>query len=188
MKRASERPKGGEASKQANKGSEASYGSKRRKSIFDFNHIDPALPKERLEEIEKLYATYKRMWWCFKKLHQKQKRLDLIEKIVSSVLVAGGVVAGGATLNPIVLGVISGLGLIVKTIQEARNRGKKIEKAKFAFTNYEKALSTLKFALRGGNFDQRKFLVEMETIDSMVIDLGLNQEKFEKDWKKHFVN
>ena len=132
MKRASERPKGAEASKQANKGPEASHGSKRskerRKTIFDFNHIDPALPKERLEEIEKLYATYKRMWWCFKKLHQKQKRLDLVEKIVSSVLVAGGVVAGGATLNPIVLGVISGLGLIVKTIQEARNRGKKLRK------------------------------------------------------------
>ena len=43
--------------------------------------------------------------------------------------------------------------MILKTIQEAKNRGKKIEKAKFAFTNYEKALSALKFALRGGEFD-----------------------------------
>ena len=159
---------------------------KRKKTILDFNHIDPSLPKEHLEEIKKLYVTYKRLWWCFKKLHQKQKRLDLIEKIVSSVLVAGGVVAGGATLNPIVLGIISGLGLIIKTIQEARNRGKKIEKAKFAFTNYEKALSNLKFALRGGNFDQRKFLVEMATIDSVVIDLGLNKEKFEKEYREIF--
>ena len=107
--------------------------SQRKKSIFDFNHIDPSISPEELEEIQKLYATYKRLWWCFKQFHQKQKRLDLVEKIVSSVLVAGGVVAGGATLNPIVLGVISGLGLILKTIQEARNRGKKIEKAKFAF-------------------------------------------------------
>ena len=159
----------------------------RKKTIFDFNHIDPSIPPEQLEEIQKLYATYKRLWWCFKKLHQKQKRLDLFEKIVSSVLVAGGVAAGGATLNSIVLGVTSGLGLILKTIQEAKNRGKKIEKAKFAFTNYEKALSALKFALRGGNFNQQKFLVEMETIDSMVIDLGLNQEKFEKVWKEKFV-
>ena len=159
----------------------------RKKTIFDFNHIDPSLPKEKLEEIQKLYATYKRLWWCFKKLHQKQKLLDLVEKIVSSVLVAGGVVAGGATLNPIVLGVISGLGLILKTIQEAKNRGKKIEKAKFAFTNYEKALSTLKFALRGGEFEPRKFLVEMETLDGIVIDFGLNQEKFEKVWKEKFA-
>ena len=161
--------------------------SQREKSIFDFNHIDPSISPEQLEEIQKLYATYKKLWWCFKKVYQKQKRLDLVEKIISSVLVAGGVVAGGATLNPIVLGVISGLGLILKTIQEARNRGKKIEKAKFAFTNYEKALSSLKFALRGGEFDPQKLLVEMETLDGIVIDFGLNQEKFEKVWKAKFV-
>ena len=161
--------------------------SQRKKSIFDFNHIDPSISPEKLEEIQKLYATYKKLWWCFKQVYQKQKLLDLVEKIVSSALVAGGVVAGGATLNPIVLGVISGLGLILKTIQEAKNRGKKIEKAKFAFTNYEKALSTLKFALRGGEFEPRKFLVEMETLDGIVIDFGLNQEKFEKVWKDKFV-
>ena len=152
----------------------------RKKTILDFNHIDPSIPPEKLEEIQKLYATYKRHWWCFKKVYQKQKLLDLVEKISSSVLVAAGVLAGGATLNPIVLGVISGLGLVVKTLQEAKNRGKKIEKAKFAFTNYEKVLSNLKFALRGGEFDRRKFLVEMETLDGIVIDFGLNQEKFER--------
>ena len=156
----------------------------RQNPILDFNHIDPSIPPEQLEEIQKLYATYKRHWWCFKKVYQKQKLLDLVEKISSSALVAGGVLAGGATLNPIVLGVISGLGLILKTIQEAKNRGKKIEKAKFAFTNYEKALSNLKFALRGGKFDQRKLLVEMETLDGIVIDFGLNQEKFENKFKE----
>ena len=156
----------------------------RKKTIFDFNHIDPSISPAVVEEIQKLYATYKRLWWCFKKVYQKQKLLDLVEKISSSALVAGGVLAGGATLNPIVLGVISGLGLILKTIQEAKNRGKKIEKAKFAFTNYEKALSNLKFALRGGEFDQRKFLVEMETLDGIVIDFGLNQEKFEKKFRE----
>ena len=151
---------------------------------MDFNHIDPSIPPEQLEEIQKLYATYKRFWWCFKKVYQKQKLLDLVEKISSSVLVAAGVLAGGATLNPVVLGVISGLGLVMKTIQEAKNRGKKIEKAKFAFTNYEKALSNLKFALRGGEFDRRKFLVEMETLDGIVIDFGLNQEKFELQFRE----
>ena len=156
----------------------------RKKTILDFNHIDPSIPPEQLEEIQKLYATYKKLWWCFKKVYQKQKLLDLVEKISSSVLVASGIVVGGATLNPVVLGVISGMGLILKSLQEAKNRGKKIEKAKFAFTNYEKALSSLKFALRGGNFDQQKFLVEMETLDGIVIDFGLNQEKFERKFKE----
>ena len=158
----------------------------RKRSIFDFNHIDPKIKEEELKEIKELFKTYHRLWWCFKKLHQREKRCDLMEKISSSVLLTCGLIAGGATLNPVVLGVISGAGLVMKTIQEARNRGKKIEKAKFAFTTYEKTLSDLRFALRGGHFDQRKFLIEMETIDSIVIDLGLNQEKFEKSWKERF--
>ena len=33
----------------------------RKKTILDFNHIDPSLPEEKLEEIQKLYATYKRL-------------------------------------------------------------------------------------------------------------------------------
>ena len=102
--------------------------SERKKTILDFNHIDPSIPPEKLEEIEKLYATYKKLWWCFKQLYQKEKLLELGEKIVSSVLVGGGVVAGGATANPIILGVISGMGLILKTIQEAKNRGKRLKR------------------------------------------------------------
>ena len=67
----------------------------------------------------------------FKKVYQKQNSLIWVKKSVPQ-FGAGGVLAGGATLNPIVLGVISGLGLVMKTIQEAKNRGKKIEKAKFS--------------------------------------------------------
>ena len=51
-------------------------------------------------------------------------------------------------MNPIVLGVISGVGLIVKTASEMKNLKSKIEMSKFAFTTYEKTLSDLRFALR----------------------------------------
>ena len=71
-------------------------------------------------------------------------------------------------------------------MQEVKNRGKKIEKARFAFTTYEKTLSDLRFALRGGHFNHRAFMIEMETIDGIVIDLGLNQEKFEKEYGERF--
>ena len=160
----------------------------RKQSIFGFNHIDPAIKEKELEEIKNLYKTYHKLWWCFKKLYKRQKRFDLLEKISSSFLVTLGVVVGGATFNPIVLGVISGSGLILKIIQEAGNRGKKIEKARFAFTTYEKTLSSLRFVLRGGHFEREKFLIEMETIDEIIIELGLNQEKFEKDWKESFTS
>ena len=159
---------------------------RRRQSIFDFNHIDPSIPKNELDEVKKLYQTYHRYWWCFKRLYQSEKKRDLLEKVSSSTIVAVGLITGGATLNPIVLGVISGVGMILKTVQEAGNRGKKIEKARFAFCTYEKTLADLRAAMRGGTFDKEKFLIEMETIDGIVIDLGLNQDKFEKDWKEKF--
>ena len=41
-------------------------------------------------------------------------------------------------MNPIVLGVISGVGLIMKTAMEMKNLKNKIEMSKFAFTTYEK--------------------------------------------------
>ena len=159
---------------------------KQKQKIFSFNHIDPSMEKKDLEEVKKLFRAYHKLWWCFKKLHKHEKRCDLIEKVSSSILVAMGLIAGGATMNPIVLGVISGLGLIVKTMQEVKNRGKKIEKARFAFTTYEKTLSDLRFALRSGHFNHRAFMIEMETIDGIVIDLGLNQEKFEKEYGERF--
>ena len=155
--------------------------------IFDFNHIDPKIEPKELEEIKKLYKTYHRLWWCFKKLCEREKKLDLAEKISSTALIATGLIAGEATLNPIVLGTISGVGLILKTIQEARNRAKKIEKARFAFTTYEKTLSDLRSALRGGTFDRLKFNTEMNAIDSIVIDFGLNQEQFELEWREQFL-
>ena len=47
-------------------------------------------------------------------------------------------------------------------------------------------MSDLRFALRGGNFDQTQFLSSMEAIDGIVIDLGLDLEKFENEWKEKF--
>ena len=49
-----------------------------------------------------------------------------------------------------------------------KNLKSKIEMSKFAFTTYEKTLSDLRFALRGGNFDRTEFLSSMEAIDGIV--------------------
>ena len=73
-----------------------------------------------------------------------------------------------------------------QTASEMKNLKSKIEMSKFAFTTYEKTLSDLRFALRGGNFDRTEFLSSMEAIDGIVIDLGLDWEKFENEWKEKF--
>ena len=78
------------------------------------------------------------------------------------------------------------IGIGRQTASEMKNLKSKIEMSKFAFTTYEKTLSDLRFALRGGNFDQTEFLSSMEAIDGIVIDLGLDLEKFENEWKEKF--
>ena len=145
---------------------------KRKQSIFDFNHIDPHIQEEELEEIKNLFRFYHKRFWCLKRAHGRFKKMNLLINLTSSGLVAIGTIAGGVTMNPIVLGVISGLGLVVKTASEMKNLKSKIEMSKFAFTTYEKTLSDLRFALRGGNFDRTEFLSSMEAIDGIVIDLG----------------
>ena len=159
---------------------------KRKQSIFDFNHIDSHIQEEELEEIKNLFRFYHKRFWCLKRAHGRFKKMNLLINLTSSGLVAIGTIAGGLTMNPIVLGVISGLGLVVKTASEMQNLKSKIEMSKFAFTTYEKTLSDLRFALRGGNFDRTEFLSSMEAIDGIVIDLGLDLEKFENEWKEKF--
>ena len=106
-----------------------------KQKIFSFNHIDPSIEEKELEKVKNLFRTYHKIWWCFKKLHKHEQRADLIDKMTSSILVATELIAGGATMNPVILGVISGLGLVVKTMQEVKNRGKTIEKSKICFHN-----------------------------------------------------
>ena len=165
---------------------QAKRAERRKQSIFDFNHIDPQIQEEELEEIKNLFRFYHKRFWCLKRAHSRFKKMNLLMNCTSSGLIAIGTIAGAATMNPIVLGVISGVGLIMKTAMEMKNLKSKIEMSKFAFTTYEKTLSDLRFALRGGNFDQTQFLSSMEAIDGIVIDLGLDWEKFENKWKEKF--
>ena len=93
---------------------------KQKQSIFDFNHIDPQIQEEELEEIKNLFRFYHKRFWCLKRAHGRFKKMNLLINLASSGLVAIGTIAGGVTMNPIVLGVISGLGLVVKTASEMR--------------------------------------------------------------------
>ena len=70
----------------------------------------------------------------------------------SSGLITIGAVAGGLTLNPAVLGSISGAGLALKTFSGTNDYKRKIEMSKFAYTTYQKVLLDLRTALTGGLF------------------------------------
>lgn len=49
-----------------------------------------------------------------------------------------GTITGGITLNPILLGVVNGAGVILTNFGKMKNYKKKIEMTQIAFTTYEK--------------------------------------------------
>ena len=151
--------------------------------IFTFNHIDTSINETTLSKIKALYKFYHKKWWCY-----KQTRMNLTCKLSSSSLITAGTIAGGITLNPIVLGVISGAGLLIKTITDYKNYNRRIEMSKFAHTTYQKVLVDLRSCLRGKQFDYDSFVCDMKLIDDIIIDLcpTLNS-RVEKRYEKKFI-
>ena len=57
--------------------------------------------------------------------------------------------------------------------------------SKYAYTTYQKMLAHLKTALRGGPFNKRDSLKEVDILDDTIIDFCPLVTKFEKTiWKK----
>ena len=73
-----------------------------------------------------------------------------------------GTIAGGITLNPVVLGVVNGAGAVVAGIGKKKNYKRKIEMSRIAFTTYEKVLVELRAALRGDEFNKQEFIDRMK--------------------------
>ena len=119
-------------------------------SIFNFNHIDKNKTKEEILEIKELYKYYHYRYWCYQKAYTHYKKVNLASNIVSAGLVIIGSVAGGITANPIIIGTVTGAGVLLKTFCETNNYKRKIEMSKYAYTTYQKILANLKTSLRGG--------------------------------------
>ena len=68
-----------------------------------------------------------------------------------SLLSLGNAIASAQsiTLNPVILGCISGLGILIQGYLTKNNIITKIEMCKFAYTSYKKITAQLKFCLSG---------------------------------------
>ena len=141
-----------------------------KKSIFEFNHIDKSLSKEQIETITDLYKHYHKKHWCYKKSYKSYKFLDNFFTISSLSLIAVGTISGGLTLNPIILGVINGVGIIVGGVAKKKDFKKKIETTKMAYTTYEKVLVELRSALRGDEWSKEEFVDRIKILDEIIID------------------
>ena len=156
------------------------------KDIFDFNHIDPSLSKSEIKTIKDFYKYYHKKYWCYMKSFKSYKLLDNFFSISSITLVAIGTITGGITLNPIVLGIINGAGIIIAGIGKKHNYKRKIEMSRIAYTTYEKVLTELRSALRGDDWNKQDFVNRMKLIDDMIIDQTPEPDKFDIKYNNKF--
>lgn len=85
-------------------------------------------------------------------------------------LTSVGAVLGGVTLNPIILGVLAGTGVMIKGYMTHSDIVNKVERCKFAYTSYEKILIQIRNLLRGVPSDENIFMSELRFLDDMVAD------------------
>ena len=157
------------------------------KDLFEFNHIDNSLSESEIKTLKDFYKHYHKKYWCYKKSFKRFKLLDEILSLTGVGLVIIGTIAGGITLNPIVMGVINGSGVLVTSISKLKNYKKKTEMTQIAFTTYQKVLVELRSALRGDEFNKQEFIDRMKLIDDMIIDQTPLADRFSKKYEKKFM-
>ena len=154
--------------------------------IFEFNHIDKSLSESDVKTLKDFYSHYHKKYWCFKKCYKSYKFLDNFFTISGICLVAIGTISGGITLNPVVLGVVNGAGVIIAGVGKKNNYKRKIEMSRIAFTTYEKVLIALRAALRGDEWSKKEFVDRMKLLDEMIIDQTPIADRFESRYKNKF--
>ena len=156
------------------------------KDIFEFNQIDNSPSESNVTTIKDFYKHYHKKYWCFKKSYKRYKLLDETLTLSGGGLVVIGTITGGITLNPVILGVINGAGVVVASIAKMKNCKKKIEMSQIAFTTHEKVLVELRSALRGDEFNKQEFIDRMKLIDEMIIDQTPIADRFASRYSKKF--
>ena len=127
--------------------------------------------------MKEFYKYYHKKFWCFKKTFKHFKIIDESITISGILLVIIGTISGGLTLNPIVLGVINGVGILLTNFEKMKNYKKKIEMLKIA-------LVELRSAMRGDEFDKDQFIDKMKVVDAMIIDQTPLADKYVKQYDK----
>ena len=81
-------------------------------NIFDFNPISKDLPEEVQQTQKKFYKFYYKKWRCYSKTFNIYKRKSLSLTLLAAGSIISGAVAGGVTLNPIVIVVLTSVILL----------------------------------------------------------------------------
>ena len=117
---------------------------------------------------------------------ERLKKINLAVNLVSVTLVTAGTIAGAVTLNPIILGTITGAGLLLKPTSEIKQYSNKIAMFEIGLSTYEKTLVDLRSFLRGKEYSRDDFIFKMNLVDGDLADLYSIPEKILKKYNKKF--
>ena len=115
-----------------------------------------------------LYAYYHKKHFGYEKLYRGFRRKNFVCNLFAGKLIIIAAVAGGITLNPVVIATLTGIGLILKAVASLKKYDKKTEQTNFARIEYQKVLDEIRFYLRGEAFDEKVFLDRLKMIDNFV--------------------
>ena len=94
--------------------------------------------------IKALYKYYHTKAWCNKSAFKFYKRLNLAISLISVSCVATETIVGGIALNPIILGSISGAGLLPKAFSEIKDYKRKMKCVNLLTQHIKKSVSRFK--------------------------------------------
>ena len=140
------------------------------RDIYEFNHIDQTLSKEKVKKMKDLYAYYHKKHFGYENLYCSFRRKYFVCNLSAGKFIISAEVAGGITLNPVVIATLTGVGLILKAGASLRKYDDKTKQANFARIEYQKVLDEIRFYLRGETFDKQVFLDKLKIIDNFIID------------------
>ena len=113
------------------------------RDIYDFNHIDQTLSKEKVKKMKDLYVYYHKKHFGYEKLYRGFRRKNFVCNLSAGKFIVSAAVAGGITLNPVVIATLTGVGLILKAVASLKKYDKKTEQANFARIEYQKVLDEI---------------------------------------------
>jgi len=77
--------------------------------LYDFNHIDQTLSKEKVKKMKDLYAYYHKKHFGYEKLYRGFRRKNFVRNLSAGKFIISAAVAGGITLNPVVIATLTGV-------------------------------------------------------------------------------
>ena len=140
------------------------------RDIFEFNHIDQTLSEEKVKLLKNLYTHYHKKHYGYKKLHRDFRIKNFVCNLSASKLIISAAIAGGITLNPVVITTLTGVGLLLKAVASLKKFDKKMERANLARIEYQKILDEIRFYLRGDVFDEKVFRDSLKMKDDFITD------------------